>query len=348
MAKRGSGKKTNRGAPVAIIIVLLILLVGADFTFLRSQGVTLSDFSFKGMGEENEESTISFIESEPESEPVSEPESEPVSSEIREKVELEHPYYIRVDKGAQIVTVFTTNEEGKYEKIVRQMLCSSGENMKKLPDGYYPLKENRKRWGNMFSITKQPCYAQYTTQITGYFLFHSVTYTAKDVNTLQWRRFNKLGTAASGGCIRLTVENAKWIFENCNPGTVVEVCTGTPQPALVKRLQDELGVGKLTAANKYDPTDPEIEGHITQYPDPDPQPDPYAPLYNYNIKFSPECKYTRMTTTTTPTTPAPTNGGEDTPTTTTPAPAPEPEPPAAVIASPKVPTTTVRLLGAFA
>ena len=30
------------------------------------------------------------------------------------------------------------------------------------------------------------------------------------------------GTAASMGCVRMTVEDAKWIYDNCKSGTTVE------------------------------------------------------------------------------------------------------------------------------
>ncbi|MBQ6570264.1 MAG: L,D-transpeptidase [Clostridia bacterium] len=316
-----SNRSNRKSGHTAVVLLLVLLLVGANVLFLKAQGVTLDDVSFKGgktAGDDNTTSVISFVEEPslaPESEEII---SEPESVETREKVVLEHPYYIKVDKGAQIVTVYTTNEEGKYEKVVRQMLCSSCSQLQKFPDGYYPLKEHRNRWANMFSATGEPSYAQYATRISGYFLFHSVTYSKKDVHTLNYSRFNNLGKNVSAGCIRLTVENAKWIYENCNPGTIVEVCVGEPQPELVKRLREELGIADGKYKKNYDPTDPEIEGHITQYPDPDPQPDPYAPLYDYNIKFSPECQFTRNTTTTTP---APT-----TTTKTTKAPDPQPEP----------------------
>jgi len=303
---------------IVAVIVLIGILFGVNYV-IGFDGIDTSIL------ENSSEPVISTVEI------SSELEEEPVSSEDdRPKVTLEFPYYIKVDKGAQIVTVYTTNEEGKYEKVVRHMLCSTGENINKLPDGYYPLKDKRKRWATMFSTTGKPSYAQYTTQITGYFLFHSVTYDAMKEDTLHWKRFNNLGTRSSGGCIRLTVENAKWIQDNCVPGTIVEVCTGPEQPALVKKLQEELGVGTLTASNKYDPTDPNGPNPMTQYPDPDPQPDPYAELYDYNIKFSPECQYTRNTTATTTTNPTTDVPLEETPAvtqqttaapTTTPAPA---------------------------
>ena len=38
-----------------------------------------------------------------------------------------------------------------------------------------------------------------------------------------WGSVHSLGNKASHGCVRLSVENAKWLFQNCEAGTVVTV-----------------------------------------------------------------------------------------------------------------------------
>lgn len=65
-------------------------------------------------------------------------------------------------------------------------------------------------------------FGQYATQITGNILFHSVPYTEKgNKASLEYWEYDKLGTPASMGCVRLTVKNAKWIYDNCMAGTPV-------------------------------------------------------------------------------------------------------------------------------
>ena len=46
--------------------------------------------------------------------------------------------------------------------------------------------------------------------------------TIQDPSTLEYWEYDKLGTSASAGCVRLTVADAKWIYDNCKSGTKVE------------------------------------------------------------------------------------------------------------------------------
>lgn len=56
----------------------------------------------------------------------------------------------------------------------------------------------------------------YYTQYSGYYLYHSVTYYpgggVKDA---------RLGLHLSHGCVRLSLENARWMYENIPEGTLV-------------------------------------------------------------------------------------------------------------------------------
>ncbi|MCR4924459.1 MAG: L,D-transpeptidase, partial [Lachnospiraceae bacterium] len=54
-------------------------------------------------------------------------------------------------------------------------------------------------------------------------LFHSVPYLERDPESLEWDQYNLLGSAASLGCVRLSVADSKWIYDNCKKGTKVVV-----------------------------------------------------------------------------------------------------------------------------
>lgn len=130
------------------------------------------------------------------------------------------PYYIEVDLTNQIVTIYNT----KDNTIARQMLCSSGEN-DSTPEGtyYLPSKElsdERTKW---YYFNAFNCYAQYATRISGPYLFHSITFNRKSDNGMSSSAAAEFGNPASHGCIRLRVEDAKFIAKECLKGTRVKI-----------------------------------------------------------------------------------------------------------------------------
>ena len=79
-------------------------------------------------------------------------------------------YYITVNVQANTVTVYTLDDEGYYSIPYKAMVCSTGPATP--TSGVYGLGEQH-RWHYLFGDV----YGQYTTQITGNILFHSVPYT---------------------------------------------------------------------------------------------------------------------------------------------------------------------------
>lgn len=179
--------------------------------------------------------------------PTPEPTPEPTPVP---QVDLEFPYLLEVNKGSQIVTVFTVDQDGYYTVPVKYMLCSTGEDLDKFPDGLYKLKE-KFRWRRM--LADHPTFAQYCSRISGSFLFHSIPYTGKSSAALSVRGYNELGTPASGGCIRLLASECKWIYDNVPSGTPVRVVTGEPDLVIWYQLKP----AALPSDAKWDPTDPD-------------------------------------------------------------------------------------------
>lgn len=153
------------------------------------------------------------------------------------------PYYIKVNKQQNCVTVYEKDKAGKYTKPVKTMACSTGPDT---PLGTYntPIKY---RW----KLLMGDVWGQYSTRIVKGILFHSVWYYKMDETTLSATQYNKLGTSASHGCIRLTVEDAKWIYDNCPIGTTVEIYNAKDPGPLGKPKTIKLPVG-----TGWDPTDP--------------------------------------------------------------------------------------------
>ncbi len=162
--------------------------------------------------------------------------------------EEEAQYRIEISCADNLVVVFQETAEG--ETLVHTFCCSVGPDT---PGGTFTTSE-KYPWRFLFGDV----YGQYATRITGNILFHSVPYYEEDPSTLEFEEFNKLGTPASMGCIRLRVCDAKWIYDHCAIGTEVTIqaepfAASYPAPnRTVLDTTDEERRG-------WDPTDPNPE-----------------------------------------------------------------------------------------
>lgn len=160
------------------------------------------------------------------------------------------PYYIKVNYGAQVVTIYKQDEDGEYTIPYKAMVCSTG--VATPTSGVYSIPARWEWLGLQGDV-----YGHYSTQIKGNILFHSVPYLERgDKSSLEYWEYDKLGTYASAGCIRLTVADAKWIFYNCARGTKVEFYSssnpgplGKPSARKISSYPDYL--------RNWDPTDPD-------------------------------------------------------------------------------------------
>lgn len=128
------------------------------------------------------------------------------------------PYRVEVSLADQTVTVYSLKGDGAYEQANR-FSCSTG--LKNTtPRGIFLDGFPANRW---HYFKKFECWAQYSFVIEGNILFHSVLYSDMDERTLRMGSVSALGNPASHGCIRLQVEDAKWLFEHCPKGSLVIV-----------------------------------------------------------------------------------------------------------------------------
>ena len=126
------------------------------------------------------------------------------------------PYRVEVDISRQRVYVFELQEDGSYTQ-THSFVCSTG--LKdSTPRGIFLDGFPCNRW---HYFEKFNCWAQYSYDIEGDIMFHSVLYSADDESTLRVGSVNALGSRASHGCIRLEVQDAKWLYEHCKKGTVI-------------------------------------------------------------------------------------------------------------------------------
>ena len=167
-------------------------------------------------------------------------------------------YYIKVNYGAQVVTVYTKDSSGKYTKPIKAMVCSTGT--------YTPTSGTYRTLakGNWWPLYGD-VYGQYSTHIVDGILFHSVPYLESgNKSSLEWWAYDQLGQRVSMGCVRLTVADAKWLYYNCPVGTQVEFYSSSNPGPLGKPT-----TRKISNAPNYvkgwDPTDPDSKNPWPKY-----------------------------------------------------------------------------------
>lgn len=167
-------------------------------------------------------------------------------------------YYIKVNYGAQVVTVYKKDSNGKYTVPVKAMVCSTGRYTP--TSGTYRTLGKGNWWPLMGDV-----YGQYSTWICDDILFHSVPYLKSgDKSSLEYWAYDQLGQRVSMGCVRLTVADARWIYNNCPVGTQVEFYSSSNPGPLGKP-----STKKISSAPSYvrgwDPTDPDSRNPWPKY-----------------------------------------------------------------------------------
>jgi lipoprotein-anchoring transpeptidase ErfK/SrfK len=118
-------------------------------------------------------------------------------------------FRIEVDLGKQKVFVYCK------EKIIREMICSGGTDSSPTPIGEFVTSQKIEYdWVNRFDMG-----AYYWVRFYKTYLFHSIPFD-KDGNMMM-EEYEKLGSPVSHGCIRLELEEAKWLYEKLPLGVKV-------------------------------------------------------------------------------------------------------------------------------
>ena len=128
-------------------------------------------------------------------------------------------YSIVVYLKTQSVAVYTVNSDGNTV-MEKCFTCSSGD-----------------PW-------------QYCSRIHGHILFHSTPFLKENPSTLDDEEYDKLGTPVSHGCIRMSVADCKWLYDNTPLGTPVSIVdeAGPSGSRPLRRNPD-------SAYSGWDPTD---------------------------------------------------------------------------------------------
>ncbi len=123
-------------------------------------------------------------------------------------------FWIDIDVTKQVVRIMEDDDV-----VHREMICSTGVEGKETPLGTFEI-QNRGEW---FYNDKYKQGAKYWVSFKdwGVYLFHTVAMDSEK-NVIE-EEAAKLGAPASHGCIRLEVENAKWIYEHIPQHTKVVI-----------------------------------------------------------------------------------------------------------------------------
>jgi hypothetical protein len=167
--------------------------------------------------------------------------------------------YIKVNRTKNIVTIYAKDGKNGYTIPVKALTCSVGKKKSPTITGTYTLKSGSGltyRWHTLGGPGISPyCYGQYCVRIHKSWLFHSVTYDKPDKMTLQTETYNDLGKAASHGCVRLQVKDAKLIYDIVkNRNTKVKIYDSSYAGPFDKPV-----IEKIPAGQKYDPTDSAVK-----------------------------------------------------------------------------------------
>lgn len=160
-------------------------------------------------------------------------------------IPINQEWRIEVNRRYNFVVVYRGDTE------MNAFVCSTAADGVTTPVGTFKLQD-KLRWHTL----NGPTYGQYCSHITWNILFHSVPcMRPNDSNSLNPYYYNQLGTAASGGCIRLTVRDAKYLYDSCPIGTKVVISDSLETVPRPKTVQVKTAP-KIPLTQTYDPTDP--------------------------------------------------------------------------------------------
>lgn len=243
--RKGPSNRTRRIITVTIAILLLVLII-----VLIAHGCSKHNKRHDDYIETTQPSQSQSVPQESSSGKVIQ---QNMFQDLRSDYNL--PYCITVNTAQNVVTVYTrSTPNGPYNKAVKAFICSTGLNGGTRPGAHYTVGPIHESWHSLVGGVT----GQYCTRIYDGILFHSVPYTAQNKGSLRPGEYNKLGSPASHGCIRMTVAGVKWIFDNCPAGTYVVISNNASDPMpLGKPKAQKVPSSTTDPRYGWDPTDPD-------------------------------------------------------------------------------------------
>lgn len=159
-------------------------------------------------------------------------------------------YKISIDLTNQICTVYGIYSDGKVTPIMSEWV-STARKGKVTPVGNWKIQgaKNLKAKYRTAKLSGGKSYAEFLVRFKGAKCMHTVPYSKRNTKGyVNKNEFNKLGTPASAGCVRMPYKLAKFIYNNCPVGTPVIVFKGKSGFYPMGKPK------KYTATSNIDPT----------------------------------------------------------------------------------------------
>lgn len=181
-------------------------------------------------------------------------------------------FLIKVNTALNVTTVYSRDDAGNLTP-VKALACSTAREGYETPLGDFWLCEwiikPSNEWCYMADGT-QGLYAYRITNGEIYdIMFHSVPYLDTDHGTLEWEEYNKLGSTASMGCMRMSCMDVRWLGETCGNNTDILIYNDPNEQLPLEKPVPIRIPAEVEEIRGWDPTDPASNN----------------PWHNYTIKM---------------------------------------------------------------
>lgn len=163
-------------------------------------------------------------------------------------VDTRPDYTVFVNRVLNCISIVQQEADGTVTP-VRAMVCSCGTEGHETPEGVFQTSDYYE-WRRLVDGS----FGRYAVRFNGKILFHSVPYVETSPDCLEWEEYNMLGENASLGCVRLSAADAKWIYDNCKPGTTVVVYSDSETAGLFEK-PEAIKIPEDSLCRGWDPTD---------------------------------------------------------------------------------------------
>ncbi len=138
---------------------------------------------------------------------------------LKKVMEAEPKYLIKVSKRTHIMSIYSRDESGNHTILKAEYKVATGRTPGLTPVGTFTLG-TKQLWHEWWSGGSA---SPYTTSYANGLYIHGPIYRSKNFNTVFPTSVSEIGFNKTSGCIRTSVEAAKFVYDNCVQGTTIEI-----------------------------------------------------------------------------------------------------------------------------